>query len=380
MELTNITSECSNSSSNCTMTVFRCGIPPFLPPTVPEVFHYIQGGIWTIFFFCSLFLNGFVIFLVLTYSTLHHREFFLTLQLNVTHFIFSLTILPTMISNAFAGHCLYGFPLCQVIGVFHDLYITGKFFLTLVMTLDRFFIIFMPYFYYKHGGVISALMSTTAWLISLIRVTTLFTGPLDCYTYLPLFKVCTGAGTCSRACQIHVLMFSTSLAVFCMVLPFVIYIVLFCKARKMEGKMKHSLHNPLAIDTENNNFTLKSDSSQPNNKPSFLLRHKRVFTTFLILAVALIGCAIPPYILYALSFIVSRDILLHPAFSVIQMLIGRTLIYSLSVIDPLIIMRNKDVKDLLQKLWRRRKEKRRYSVSTSHKTNRIPDSVSSDSK
>ena len=375
--------ECSNSSSNCTMTAFRCGIPPFLPLNVPEALHYVQGGIWTIFFFGSLFLNGFVIILVLTYSTLHHREFFLTLQLNITHFIFSLTILPTMISNAFAGHCLYGLTLCQAIGVFHDLYITGKFFLTLVMTLDRFFIIFMPYFYYKHGGVISALMSMAAWLMSLIRVITLLAGPLDCYVYLPLFKVCTGAGTCSRACQIHVLAFSSSLAMFCMVLPFVIYIVLFCKARKMEWQMRHSLQNSLVTSTGNNNFTLKSDSPKPNKKPSFLQRHKRVFTTFLILTVALIGCAIPPYVLYALSFILSRHILVHPGFSISQMLIGRTLIYSLSVIDPLIIMRNKDMKDILQKLKRRRKKSagtQSGQVKTTLGHNRITDTVSSDSK
>ena len=354
MYQTNASMECINST-DCPNPPppFRCGIPHFLPPSLPEAFHLVQGGVWTLFLVLSVLLNSFVILLIFSRSTLRSREFLLTLQLNIIHLVFSLTVLPTMIGNAFAGYCVYTFTYCSAVGSVHDVYITVKFCLTLVMTLDRVFIIYMPYFYYKHGVKIGAVMSLAAWLVSIIRVVTLLAGPLNCYAYIPLFKVCTAVGNCSRACLIHTIFFSTCLAIFGMILPFILYIILLYKARTMNRYMKDLLHE--MSDTRNSSGAKESTiySHFLKNKPVFLQKHIRVLTTFLILTVALIGCSVPPYILYVLSFVVSREVLLNPIFSGFQVLVGRTLIYSLSVLDPLIIMRNKEVTKVLQKLWRR---------------------------
>ena len=357
MNPTNTSMECINGT-NCLSSPppFRCGIPHFLPPSLPEAFHTVQGGVWTLFLVLSLLLNSFVIFLVFSQSALRSREFLLTLQLNIIHLIFSLTVLPTMIGSAFAGYRVYTFTYCSTVGSIHDIYITVKFCLTLVMTLDRVFIIYMPYFYYKHGVKIGAVMSLAAWLVSIIRVVTLLAGPLDCYAYIPLFKVCTGVGSCSKACLIHTLFFSTILAVFGMILPFIMYIILFCKARAMNRHMKDLLHDPHEMSGRRDSFGAEENTIYSHflkNKPVFLQKHIRVLTTFLILTVALIGCSIPPYILYVLSFVVSREVLLNPIFGGFVVLVGRTLIYSLSVLDPLIIMRNKEVTNVLQTFWRR---------------------------
>ena len=227
----------------------------------------------------------------------------------------------SIVVSAIARGWLFGEVFCQIVGMVNDGLTFVRFLMVLVFTLDRLFTVFMPFFYIKHGAKISAAMSATAWMGALIQVVNSLQGLSNCYAYLPTFKTCT-AVTCSPACRVHVYTFVTLLQILGGMVPFALYLLLFWKAKKLEMKI-----TPME----------GIDGTASTTK-----QEKRVRTTYLILFIALVGTATPAFILYLTQFAFSGP---PPAFLIIlQILVGRTIFYLLTAIDPITIMWNRDVR------------------------------------
>lgn len=144
-----------------------------------------------------------------------------------------------------------------------------RFLMMLVITLDRLFTVFLPFFYVKHGAKISAAMSATVWMGALIQVVNFLQGLSNCYAYLP-------------TCRVHVYTFVTLLQILGGMVPFALYLLLFWKAKTLEMKV-----TPME----------GIDGTASNTK-----QEKRVRTTYLILFIALVGTATPAFILYLTQF------------------------------------------------------------------------------
>ena len=329
---------CENCSEKVNSTLsfgpFRCGIPPSLPPDIPPVVDHIQATIVMVMLVLSLVLNGFVVFLVARYRVLQHRGFFLALQLVVANLVSNSVVRLVTFTNCIARRWLYGDIMCELFGILQYGLAAVRFLLMLVLALDRTFTVFLPFHYAKHGNKISTVMSLAAWSVSFVRVLIPLRGVMNCYAYLPAFKICT-AVSCSSTCQIYTLSMLGVLGALGCLVPFLLYILLFCKAKKLKRQLRLTpVTTPGGIRAPTDVFR-----SQQN---------RRTLVTFLILSIALVGSVLPPFILYAIQFAFPGkppSVLL-----VLQILLGRTFFYALSVADPIVILRNSDVKEVTARL------------------------------
>ena len=97
--------------------------------------------------------------------------------------------------------------------------------------------------------------------------------------------------------------------------------------------------------TELTNASTLSAGRNTNSNSITKQHSHRATVTFVILTAVIIGCALPPYILYTAQNILGSS---PTALTILQIIVGRTLIYALAVADPIVIMRNRDVRELFQ--------------------------------
>ena len=256
----------------------------------------------------------------------------MALQLAIINLVFTTTVLFPEFITAVTGEWVFGEGMCQASGFLHDGFASMRFLLTLAFTLDRFFTVFLPFYYAKHGGKVSSLMSFVVWMVSLIRVSIPLRGGLDCYAYVPTFKTCT-AVTCTET---YILTIVGITALLGDIIPFALYITLFIKAKKIKNKTQAALPNPTD--------TPASSTARHNS---------RAMITFLILFLALIGCTTPPVVLYMVSFALPAEQGPNPILLIFQIIVGRTFFNALTVIDPIVLMRNRDVREVLAKMKHR---------------------------
>lgn len=322
----------SNYSEGAHLPSFRCGIPPFLPSSIPPAVDYIQGTIALLMTILTVVLNSFVIYLVACHRVMQQRAFFLALQISVVHLIW-VVVMITITVSAFERRWLFGETVCMIMGVLHDGTISLRFLFTLIFALDRLFTVFMPFCYAKNGNKVSALMSVVVWILAFVRVIVSMKGGLDCYSYFPSFKTCT-AVACSESCRIHILTFSTFLFVSSVVLPCALYCILFRKAKKLNNQTR-----PVLEVCARTNRPLRSLAQRK--------RERRALFTFFLLLLVVIGTTTPAYILYATHMALGKPSTL---LILLQILVGRTCIYFLAVGDPIVILWNRDVVEVIHAL------------------------------
>ena len=174
------------------------------------------------------------------------------------------------------------------------------------------------------------------------------------------------------------------------------YIILYCKARQLKKKVPKLVLSTVTIDNSINGLLKQSCtiSTQENRKQSIMSsssvgsdglssstklvekRRKRDETaniTFTILFIALIGVSFPStcfFIIGTSAF--SAQNMPPPEVFVIFQIIFRTLFNFLVVIDPIAIMRNRDVKIALKECYRQLKFRIRGEAKLIHATGFIP--------
>ena len=330
-------------------TANSCMAPTRLPDTIHPAVDYVQAAVVLITMILAVSMNGFVVFLVARHKVLHKMAFFLALQLIVAHLIFSVTVLPFMFVTAVLREWRLGLIMCQLLGSIHDMVITSRYLLTFVLTIDRVISVFCPFFHLRHGGKVSICNSFIAWTFSLIRSVTSLEGVLSCTKYLPTFKMCSGAPFCSKVCRVHTLFFSAILAAFGVVIPFLLYTVLFSKAKIIRYRFMNTIQTQeVSCSPSPSNDVpadLKPTHSRSSSRKTDEHNHRATWT-FIILTAVIIGCALPPYILYTVQNILGSS---PQALTILQIIVGRTLIYCLAVADPIVILRNRDIRELFQR-------------------------------
>lgn len=142
----------------------------------------------------------------------------------------------------------------------------------LVFTLDRFFTIFMPFYYSRNGNKIAIAMSIGAWVIGLVCAITKVM--LGCIVYSDTYKTCGSVGSCSKTCTIFNSVVTALLFVFCVLVPFISYLVMYVRAKQIESKV--------VIAEENNKWKLS----------------KETIRTFTILFIVLLGLSMSSIFFY----------------------------------------------------------------------------------
>ena len=327
-----------------------CMAPTRLPDTIHPAVDYVQAAIVLITMILAVSMNGFVVILIARNKVLHKMAFFLALQLIIPNLIFSVTVLPFMFVTAVLREWRLGrseLVMCQLLGSIHDIVITSRYLIIFVLTIDRVIAVFYPFFHFRYGGRISIFNSIVAWILTLTRSITSLEGVLSCTKYIPTFKMCSGAPFCSEICRIHTVFFASILAVFGVIIPFILYTILFSKAKIIRYRFINSIRTQEVRSSVSVPNGGDRSTTADNRTNSVTNEHNhRATVTFIILSAVLIGCALPPYILYTIQNILRPT---PDTLFILQIIVGRTFIYGLTVADPIVILRNRDIRELFQR-------------------------------
>ena len=327
-----------------------CMTPTRLPDSIHPAVDYVQASIVLITMVLAITMNWFVVFLIARHRVLHKMAFFLTLQLIVPNLIFSVTVLPVMFVTAVLREWHLGPVMCQLLGSIHDMTITSRYLIIFVLTTDRVTSVFYPFFHLRHGAKVAICNSTIAWILALIRSVTSLEGVLSCTKYLPVFKMCSGAPFCSEICRFHTVTSALILIIVGVVIPFILYAILFLKAKIIRYRFINSIRIqevPSPVSLQNGDLEDKRNAAIDKiNNSTIDVHNHRATVTFIILTSVIIGCALPPYVLYTAQNVLGRS---PPILIILQIIIGRTFLYGLAVVDPIVILRNRDIRELFQR-------------------------------
>ena len=275
-------------------------------------------------------INSVVLIVNVTRKNLHTRNFLLPLQIICSNLFYSVTVLPLTVVIVGAGDWILGHGMCQFVALANSVAITNHFLFSLVIPLDKTFSVFFPFWYQRNGFRVSLMMCVTAWVIEVIRVILPLDGILGCYGYMHMFKTCL---LNVDDCTVFTFVIQPLTVFFGVGVPFVLNAVLFLKARKLSVQIL-----PSTGTSEEDHQALVSRRK----------RERRAINTVLILFSVLLFVKLPLFILFVLLSYIKQ----HPAVVYITEFVVNLFFYSLYVVDPLVILRNKEFKAETKNLFK----------------------------
>ena len=286
----------------------------------------IQSIYYLVVILGGLFLNTFVIVLVARYKKLHTMSFFISLQVVALNLLLSVAMFPGLVT-AIANRWLLSEYVCAINGLLINITVQTRTFLMCVFVIDRYLAVVWPYFYPKHKLKVTVTLSVASWFFSALVSFAMLPGLLDCYRLSSISRVCFFSSTCSAPCSILVRI-NSAITVPLTVLPVVLYALLYYKSRRIQKEMA----------SEATGNTLNNYRHEWKATITFSL----LFLTLFILVVPIIVINIVIAALFP-----GRT---YPPAAYAIAVVNSALILLLTITDPIVIMRDKDVKEVLSKI------------------------------
>ena len=293
--------------------------------TNPSFLDPIQAALLTFLFASGLALNGFAFFLVARFKALRRRDFVLALQVLMADLLL-VCYLPVVIATRFVGSAaVEGAIGCSILGFFGVLFNVIRYGAMFVLAFDRFNTVFFPFAYSARANLMAVVLSASLWSFGIVY--SVIPAVVNCYGMGPSTGRCTIYPACSKKCAIIRNFFYAVVIALGVVLPTVMYSVMFWKGRRLSKPIATgSLAMPPSVDST----------------------HHRARVTFFILFLTLCGCILPIYLGFALLPIQNT----HPKVYWGYAGLSLSFLDCVVVLDPITIMRNKDVTDKIKELWR----------------------------
>ena len=314
-------------------TIAESTVPLYPKPVTIFVKTY-RIAFYTPLLIAALFSNTFVIYLVASHKKLRTLSFGITLQVAVVNIALAiLVIVPTLITTI-AGRWILGPYCCSIFGFMLTWLSFIRTNLMFVFVIDRFLSVFYPYFYPKYKVKIAVVLSVVSWaFVSVVRIVTV-PGILDCYGFLSSINNCSSSSACNSACAIYGSVSFLLVGLPSTVVPLVLYTALYCKARQLQKNTAS-----LAVSVSANSVSLQEKQ-----------RETRATFTFFLLFITLFAVTAPTVsIQIGIAQFSSPDQLLWPGLYVLQVITAR--ITSLLLItDPIVILRDRDVRAILNEM------------------------------
>jgi hypothetical protein len=299
----------------------------------------LQTLSYILIFTLGIFLNVLTITLVAKHKKLRTRTFAIAMQVVVIDLILSSTVLALRPISAIANQWLFGEAMCILTGYMYLSYLFLRQLLMLMFVVDRFLSVFYLYSYPKHSTVIMVTASIVTWVFSLGARIIGFPGVLDCYSYVATSYLCVHSSRCSTECARAA---NVNLGIVvgpATIIPVVLYALLYWKGKSL--RKKHAKTAPSSVSSDGSLISEKSRKHDWRANITFFLLFVAVFalttpvvSTSLILA-AIIRMTGPSPVLYVLSSINS------------------TLTSLLVIADPIVILRHRDIRNILGKYKRK---------------------------
>ena len=289
----------------------------------------IQSLFYLLIILAGLFLNTLVIVLVAKYKKLQTLSFLVSLQVVVLDLLLSAALLTNLISSI-ANRWLLGEHMCAITGLVVSVTTITRTLLMGVFVIDRYLAVSWTYFYPKHKKKITLSLSIACWIFSLLIGIAMLPGLLDCYSFSITAKVCLTSSLCSYSCSIYVRVYS-GITIPVTVLPIFLYASLYYKARKIQKEMAVMASIAAAAAVKNHRKEWKAT------------------ITFSLLFISLFVLIVPTTAVAIVIIAISPGGEFSPA-SYVILVLNSCVVSLLIVTDPIVIMRDGDVKEILKNI------------------------------
>lgn len=348
----NFTDSETELTNNFSLTCAAASInrPVMLPysQTLVTTVRSIQTFFYILIFVFGMFLNTLVIVLVAKYKTLHTRSFAIALQVIVLNLILSCTALLLRPITAIANRWLFGEVICIITGYLYLTFLLLRALLMLVFVIDRFLTVFFLFSYPKHSHVLILTLSVATWVFSILFRSLGFPGILDCYSFVSTSFLCVHSSRCSPECAIAANVNLGILLGPATTIPIILYAALYWKAKRLKKRRASVLVTLASSQTTNAGHGIRKKEWKAN-------------ITFFMLFVAVFVLTTPVVTLNLIFAAVTRRIGPSSVIYVIRSFIS-PMSSVLVISDPIVIMRNRDIKDILIKIKGRIFQKKRSTA------------------
>ena len=276
---------------------------------------------------------------ILANKDLHTRTFILSLQLLVLDIVLILFAHIPIIVTSMARKWVFGSVWCRITGSVSYLAIYWRCSILFALTLDRFFIVFFPFTYNKIANKLMLVLSfiLLALCVTLVSIPAFETLGIGCYEFSDSALYCIDRGECYfhiYACYIYRMAATSVVSLVGGLLPVGMYIAMYMKARKIQSDVPQL-------------GEFGGEESNTYNEQE-LLSNQRAKITVAILFICLIILAFPFIVVIALFPLITK---LSFRYYIIYAV--KNLFFSTPITDPIIIWRNKDIKEKVKMLFKK---------------------------
>lgn len=338
----------------------------------------VHGAGLSVLLALSIAGNSLVLGLVLCNKVLQYRSVLSSLGLVVADMLLALTWTTQSLGVIIAGESPFGATGCSILGNLTNTSIYARWCIIAVITVERFWCILWPFSYARWSKPVLIMLSILSWVVAIATIVPWLAG-LGSYQFRRVYSACIIACRPNdTACfQFYITIYGAFLC-FGGVLPMVLYLLLCIIGQRKTYKMRHitlGTNKPPLQDVQEsvnaaikqqdrNSQTSQTDAPSPYSTDDYRHRQdptsssssrgrqveRKILITFFMIFINVLITQLPIYITSALR---SKEEVFETIPLIVHFIIVH--IYLLGpVLDPLLIMRNKDFQDVLMKPYRRR--------------------------
>ena len=329
-------------TSTCAASSFQAANGSVLPPAVDIAARVAQVIYNSILVTVASILNALVIFLVLKFKKLRNVSFAIAIQIAIIDCLLVIYIIFGTV-NHIPGYYILGVNFCIITSILYVVIGYVRNCLIFVFSFDRFASVFAPFNYPRYSHKIITILCVVLWSLGIATAIIPIPPLLDCYTVREPTLSC-GYSTSCKSCLPFFLVVMATHFVPMMFIPVGFFIALYIKGRKIRRQEA----NMLGLNSRNMSE-----------------QEWRATKTFVLLLVGIFVVTFPPIIITTLLLrfgSVAQTLATKLAFNILYLIV---------ITDPIIILKNADVKEALEKLKKEFKD----SYCKVHKNNTSNDKV-----
>ena len=315
----------ANDTLTCAARELQRPIKLPYSPVIAAIMRSFNITYYLLLMVAGISLHTLLFGLVCKFKQLQTLSFVIALKVVAIDFINASIVMPVRFITAVADWWLFGANFCIAQGYLTLICNYSRTLLMLVLVTDRFLTVFLPYFYPKHRKKIVVCLSLLSWVFTIISSSLSLPWILDCFAFQPVGNYCVPITICGKQCKLILYIITSTIYVPSCIIPLILYGALYIKAKKFRDS------TPLPADAD----------SAPQ-------REWRATITYFLMFVGRFITIFPFFI----SYIVSTSSTARGPSVVLLILINifSNLFALLTVLDPIFIMRDRDVRTVLSKV------------------------------
>ena len=300
----------------------------------------LHAVVLSVIIVASFAANGLVLLLVTKYKRLRTRSVGVSLSVVAADVLLTLTYSVPALASTIVRRWPFASAGCSAFGFLGLIFLITRWFIMGVLSIDRFCTVRFPFSYERYSKRVLIALTLVAWLVPLI----LSTSSLDGFAEISFRE---NVPTCwfncmdDGRCKLFYNLYFSVAYIFGGVLPTVLYVWLYWRARKLR---RSTVKLGVLLVKAASGAIVSQPIAQPDNNS----RESKALFTFVLIFVSVLATGLPAYIFYFVRLVNQQA---HCRIPIILHFIAVEIFTTSTVLDPLVIMRDRDfrlcLKDLL---------------------------------